>query len=102
MQQHVRITTYDLKDGSFSELSDLAQQGMMRVLSEHPGFIRCGLADLGDRTLVSVSLWETRIQAEAAMPAAEGWLREHVGDRVGLRATQSGELAFFGGTPATV
>ena len=47
--QHVRITTYEIKDGTFQELADLAREGMLRTLQEQPGFIRYGLADLGDR-----------------------------------------------------
>jgi hypothetical protein len=57
--QHVRIATYEIKDGTFQELADLAREGMLRTLQEQPGFIRYGLADLGDTKCVSLSLWET-------------------------------------------
>ena len=100
--QHVRIATYEIKDGSFQELAEIARQGMLRTFQEQPGFIRYGLADCGDRKLVSLSLWETRKDADASVPVAERWVRENVADRVALKTTQIGDLAFFEGTPARV
>ena len=100
--QHVRIATYEIKDGNFKELADIARQGMLRTFQEQPGFIRYGLADCGDKKLVSLSLWETRKDADASVPVAERWVRENVADRVALKTTQIGDLAFFEGTPARV
>ena len=100
--QHMRIATYEIKEGSFQELADIAHKSMLRTFQEQPGFIRYGLADLGDRKLVSVSLWETRKDADASIPVAERWVRENVANRVDLRSTQIGDLAFFEGTPVTV
>jgi hypothetical protein len=102
MKQHVRIATYEIKDGTFEDLAELARQGMLRTFQEQPGFIRYGLADLGDRKLVSVSLWETRKDADAAVPVAERWVRENIASRVDLRTTQIGDMAFFEGTPVKV
>lgn len=102
MQQHVRIATYEIKDGSFQELAETARQGMLRTFQEQPGFIRYGLADIGDRKAVSVSLWETRKAADAAVPVAERWVRENVPGKVALTTTQIGDLAFFEGTPSRV
>jgi quinol monooxygenase YgiN len=102
MKQHVRIATYEIKDGKFEDLAELARQGMLRTFQEQPGFIRYGLADLGDRKLVSVSLWETRKDADASVPVAERWVRENIANRVDLRTTQIGDMAFFEGTPAKV
>jgi heme-degrading monooxygenase HmoA len=100
--QHVRIATYDIKDGTFEELARTAREGMLRKFQEQPGFIRYGLADLGDSKLVSVSLWETRKDADASVPMAERWVRENLENKVALKTTQIGDLAFFEGTPAKV
>lgn len=100
--QHVRIATYEIKDGTFQELSGLAREGMLRTFQEQPGFIRYGLADLGDRKCVSLSLWGSRKEADASVPVAQRWVREHIAERVELRSTQIGDLAFFEGTPAKV
>jgi heme-degrading monooxygenase HmoA len=100
--QHVRIATYEIKDGNFQELAEIARQGMLRTFQEQPGFIRYGLADCGERKLVSLTLWETRKAADASVPVAERWVRENVADRVALKTTEIGDLAFFEGTPARV
>jgi len=100
--QHVRIATYEIRNGSFQELADIARQSMLRTFQEQPGFIRYGLADCGDKKLVSLSLWETRKDADASVPVAERWVRENIADRVALKTTQIGDLAFFEGTPARV
>ncbi len=65
--KHVRIATYEIKRGSFQELADVAQDGMLREFRNQPGFIRYGLADSGDKTCVSLSLWETRKDADHAV-----------------------------------
>ena len=100
--KHVRIATYEIKKGSFQELADVAEDGMLREFRNQPGFIRYGLADIGDRKCVSLSLWETHKEADASVPVAERWVREHVASLVDLRTTQIGDLAFFEGTPAKV
>jgi hypothetical protein len=40
--KHVRIATYEIKKGSFQELADVAQDGMLREFRNQPGFIRYG------------------------------------------------------------
>jgi heme-degrading monooxygenase HmoA len=100
--QAVRIANYKVIKGTFPEIAEEAKSGMLGTFKTQPGFIRYGLADTGQETCVSVSLWETRAQAEAATPVAATWVREHLSDRVELRSDQIGDLAFFEGVPATV
>lgn len=100
--KHVRVATYEIKQGSFQEIADIAREGMLGTFQEQPGFIRYGLADLGDKTCLSLSLWETRNNAEAAAPVATGWVRDNLKDRVELRSSVIGEMAFYEGVPATV
>jgi quinol monooxygenase YgiN len=100
--KHVRVATYEIKKGSFQEIADVAQMGMLRTFQEQPGFIRYGLADLGDRKCLSLSLWETHKDADSSVPVAENWVRENISDRVELRSNQIGDLAFFEGATAKV
>lgn len=100
--KHVRVATYEIKKGSFQEIADVAQDGMLRTFRDQPGFIRYGLADLGNKTCLSLSLWETRKDADSSAPVAANWVRENISDRVELRSNQIGDLAFYEGTPAKV
>jgi heme-degrading monooxygenase HmoA len=100
--QHLRVATYKVTKGTFPEIVDSAKEGMLRTFKDQPGFIRYGLADTGEGTCMSISMWETHAQAEAAAPVAATWVREHLADRIELRSNQIGDLAFFEGVPAAV
>lgn len=100
--KHVRVATYTITKGTFREVADAAQSGMLRTFRDQPGFIRYGVADLGEKTCMSISLWKTHDEAEKAVPVAATWVRENLGDRIELRSNQVGDLAFFEGVPATV
>ena len=100
--QTLRLANYKITKGTFSEIADAAKGGMLKTFKEQPGFIRYGLADIGEGNCVSISLWDTHAHAEASVPVAANWVREHLGDRVELRSNYVGDLAYFEGMPATV
>lgn len=100
--QHVRIASYGISKGTFQEIAETSKRGMLPKFEAQPGFVRYGLADLGDKRFVSISVWETRDQAEAAAPVAATWTRENLADRVELRTNTVGDLAFFKGVAAAV
>jgi hypothetical protein len=94
---HLRVATYGINKGTFRDVADIAREGMLETFKKQPGFVRYGLADTGDKSCLSISLWETHEQAEAAVPVAASWVRENLGDRIELRTNQVGDLAFFEG-----
>ena len=100
--QALRVASYKVIKGTFPELADEAKGGMLNAFKAQPGFIRYGLADTGDGTCLSIDLWETHAQAEAAAPVAATWVREHVADRIELYSNEVGDLAFFEGVPTSV
>jgi len=100
--QYLRVANYKITKGTFSEIADAAKGGMLGTFKAQPGFIRYGLADTGEGTCLSISLWETHAQADAAAPVAATWVREHLADRIELSSNQVGDLAFFEGVPVTV
>jgi heme-degrading monooxygenase HmoA len=100
--KYVRVATYTINKGSFREIADVAQERMLPTFKEQPGFIRYGVADTGHNGCMSISLWETHEQAEASAPLAATWVKENLGDKVELRETYIGDLAFFEGARATV
>jgi uncharacterized protein YcbX len=100
--QALRIANYKIINGTFPELAEEAKGGMLTTYKDQPGFLRYGLAKTGDAECMSISLWETHAQAEAATPVAATWVREHLADRVELRSNEVGDLAFFEGVHTTV
>jgi hypothetical protein len=97
--QHLRMATYEITKGTFQELADTAKSGMLRKFQDQPGFVSYGLADLGDKKALSISMWETREQAQTATPVAASWVKENIADRVVLKSDSVGDLAFFQGVP---
>ena len=100
--QALRIANYKVIKGTFPELAEQAKGGMLDIFKTQPGFIRYGLADTGEGWCVSLSVWETHAEAEAATPLAASWVREHLADRVELSSTEVGDFAFYEGVTATV
>lgn len=100
--KHLRVATYTINKGTFREVADLAQERMLPTFKEQPGFIQYGVADIGDKRCMSISLWETHEQAEASVPMAAAWVEENLADRVELRSSDVGDLAFYEGARTTV
>ncbi len=76
--EHVRVATYGIINGTFREVADAAQTGMLHKFQSQPGFVRYGVADVGDKTCVSISFWNTREQADGASLVAASWVRENL------------------------
>jgi hypothetical protein len=100
--QYLRVATYKINKGTFQEIADTAKTGMLKTLQAKPGFIRYGVADVGDDTVLSISMWKTHADAEASVPVAASWVRENLSDRVELKSSHVGDLAFFEPVPASV
>jgi heme-degrading monooxygenase HmoA len=100
--QYVRIAKYSINKSTFQEIADKAKMSLLPKLQEQTGFIRHGLADMGEQYYQSISLWNTREDAVASETVAATWTRENLGDTVLLKSSHVGALAFFEGVPATV
>ena len=100
--QALRIADYEITSGRFPELAEQAKAEMLRIFQEQPGFVRYGIAQTGETSFTSLSVWETHEQAEAATPLAATWVQEHLADKVELRSNLVGDLAFYEGVPSTV
>ena len=99
MQRHIRLAIYDLTKGNFQELAELAKGSMLPIFSKEPGFVEYGVADIGSNKVASVTVWETREQAEKSVSLSANWVKENVSDRVRLITSYVGDLAFLHGTP---
>jgi heme-degrading monooxygenase HmoA len=96
-----RLSTYDLTKGTFPELTGIVEKGMLPLFAKEHGFVNYGLVDGGDHKVVSISIWETRDQAQKSAQMATTWVKENLSDRVRLVTTHIGELALFRGVPVT-
>ena len=100
--EYVRIAKYSIDKGTFQEIADKAKMSLLPKFQEQTGFIRYGLADVGEGNALSISIWNTREDAVAAEAVAATWIRENIGDKITLTSSHVGTLAFLEGVPATV
>jgi hypothetical protein len=100
--EYVRIAKYTINKGTFQEIADVAKTGLLPKFQKQTGFLRYGLADMGEKICLSFSIWSTREDALAAETMATNWVGENLGDKVMLRSSHVGSLAFFEGVLATV
>ena len=100
--RYTRLSTYDLTKGDFNELTGIAEKGILPTFVKEPGFVNYGLVDAGDHKVVSISIWETREQAQKSATMATTWVNANISDRVRPLTTQIGDLALFRGMPVAV
>ena len=97
--RYARLSTYDIVKGSFDELTQLTEKGILPMFVREPGFVDHGLLDVGNNKVVAISIWETRDEAQKSAGMAATWVQANIADRVRLVTTQIGNLALFHGAP---
>jgi len=97
--RYTRLATYDMVKGTFPELVGLAEKGILPIFSKEHGFIDYGLVDAGQNKVISISIWETREQAQKAGTVAQTWVQANISDRIHLVTNTVGDLALFHGAP---
>ena len=100
--RYTTLSTYELTKGTFDELTGIVEQRLLPTFAEQPGFVNYGLVDAGDDKVVSISIWQTRDQAEQSATMATNWVKANIADRVRPLTTQIGDLALFRGMPGAV
>lgn len=99
MTTHSRMGIYSITHGTYDELVERAQAGVAPVLRDSPGFVSYSLTDLSDGRIVSLSIWETRDQAEAAGVKSADWVSDNLADSVALHENVIGETTTLGSQP---
>lgn len=90
--RYMKLAAYDIVKGTFRELSGIAEKGILPLLSKTPGFVDYGLVDAGHKTVVAVSIWETRQEGQNSTRVAAKWIKDNIADRVRLVTTYVGDL----------
>ncbi len=77
-----RMATYRAS-GDVHELAQKAEQGVLPVFQAQPGFRAYSLAADGDEIL-SLSVWDSRADAEAGNAVIADWVRDNMADEIEL------------------
>jgi heme-degrading monooxygenase HmoA len=94
---HFRIATYEAIDGTPAELAELAKGGMLPIFKQQPGFQAYSLIEVDEKTVVSLSVWETHQEAEDAVATAADWVKDNLADRIKLKSNTIGDALFWDG-----
>ena len=91
-----RIATYSVTSGTFEEVLDIATapDGISSLYQGLPGFERFEVLDLGNDMFASLTTWGSHNQAQAAVTAAAGWVKEKLAGRVELASNAVGDVAY--------
>ncbi len=93
--QQARVGLYKLKPGTADEVIRRAETDLVLHYRSQLGFVAYGLIKSGDDALISLSIWDTPDQAEAAVRTAAAWEQQHIGEMVESIENYVGDLAFF-------
>jgi heme-degrading monooxygenase HmoA len=90
---HARVAFYRLRSGTFDEVVRQVEApgGLLEIFRGRPGFQSYELIETG-AGLISVSHWESSVQADAATDAAAAWVVKHIDDLVKLQQSDTGEV----------
>lgn len=72
------IRTYRANPGDVEDIVRRAESGFVPLISTAPGFATYTILDAGDGTVVSLSGFATREQAEASVRLAADWVRQNL------------------------
>jgi heme-degrading monooxygenase HmoA len=80
---YVAIRRYEgIDQASAEELFRRVNDGFAPLVSGLPGFVSYYALDAGDGVLASISVFESREQAEESTSAAADWVRQNLADLV--------------------
>ena len=102
--QHLRVGLYVLTGGTSDQVIERVRSkgGMVEVFQQQPGFVAYGIGVTDDEFLISISIWDSAVQADAATAVAAEWVAEHIEDRVELQDDFVGDLALLVQTRAAL
>ena len=89
---HGRMATYNYS-GDVHELARRAEQGILPIFQAQNGFRAYSVA-AGDGQILSLSVWDTREDAEAGSQAAASWVSDTMADEIQLVDVRYAEVLF--------
>ena len=95
---YIRIALYTFEPDTVDEMIRLAEDGMFPLFCRQPGFVAYSVIKTDEKSAISLSVWESREQAEAAIKVAALWVRQNIAEVVGPVQNYVGEVAFTSDT----
>jgi hypothetical protein len=77
---HVSIRTYRITQGSIDEALHRVDRDLADAFAREPGFVSYQVAQTGDRTVASMTVFQDAEQAEASNDLAAQWVADELAD----------------------
>jgi len=77
---YVSIRTYRVGAGAIEDLMHRVDRDLAEAFAQEPGFIAYQVARTGDRTVASMTVFQSAEQAEASNELAAEWVAENLSD----------------------
>jgi heme-degrading monooxygenase HmoA len=87
-----RMATYGFS-GDGQDLARRAEEGILPILKSQPGFKAYSVA-IGDGEVLSLSVWDTRADAEAGSEVVASWVAENMAGELDLISIRYSEIMF--------
>ncbi len=87
-----RMATYSFS-GDADDLARRAEDGILPILKSQPGFKGYSVA-IGDGEVLSLSVWDSRADAEAGSEVVASWVAENMADDIDLINIRFAEIKF--------
>lgn len=97
---HARIALYQTQPGTADAVIERARGELLPQVQQSPGFRRYTTLRTGADSLVSITGWDSKEQAEQAVQRLTGWVREVLGPSLVSVHNHLGETAFLDETSA--
>ena len=75
---YASIRRYRIDRSSIDQISALARDGFLPIISDLPGFVAYYIVDQGDGHAATISLFQDRAAAEESNRAAAGWVQANM------------------------
>ena len=87
-----RMATYGFS-GDANDLGRRAEEGILPILKSQPGYKSYSVA-IGDGEVLSLSVWDTRADAEAGSEVVASWVAENMAGELDLIKIQYADVMF--------
>ncbi len=88
-----RMATYSFSGDDAHALARRAEEGILPILKSQPGFKAYSVA-IGDGEVLSLSVWDTRAEAETGSEVVASWVAENMAGEIDLINVRYGEIMF--------
>ncbi len=93
--QHSRIAVLKFRAGAADEALAKGQAGLLPIYRSQPGFVAYGAVKTSDDSGVTISVWETREQAQAAAETSASWVQNNISSLLESVQNLVGDVSFF-------